>query len=133
MKEGKAAYLWGKLHFFEESHLFRALLAGNVAQVQDLRDGTYYDRFHIPLCTSAVLYKSNYKSCLFNSTLHVRPPPIFLFISTVTNCTMARHWCNTTWLSTRYWHCIRVTNLLNISTTCWKNVVLYHNHIINTL
>jgi hypothetical protein len=47
----------GKLFFFEEYHLSRALFAGNVAQVQDVIDGIGY--IYIPLWTLAVLCSSN--------------------------------------------------------------------------
>ena len=76
-KDGDAAYLWGQLLFFEEYHLFKALLAGDVAQVEDSIDGIdYFNLFHlIPLWTIAVLCNSNYKSFV-HLTWHVLPQPI---------------------------------------------------------
>ena len=75
---------------------------------------------------------------LVHVTLHALPQPIRIHrISAVTNCSMAGHWCDTSWLQTRYSISIRlcdgllveytdstasrVTNLLDISTTCWKH------------
>ena len=64
LKDVDAAYLWGRLLFFEEDHLFKTLLAGNAARVQVNR----WDRTHIPLWTIAVLCNSSYKSCWFHIT-----------------------------------------------------------------
>ena len=69
LKDVDAPYLWGRLLFFEEYHLFRALLAGNAARVQVNR----WDRTHIPLWTIAVLCNSSYKSYWFSITAHVLP------------------------------------------------------------
>ena len=114
--------MWRKLHFFEVSHIFRALLSGNVAQVQVLIDG----RLHIPLWTIAVLCNSSYKSCSFNikcsSTVN------WNIISTETDCVIPSGYkqdisirlCDGLLLEYTDGTASRVTNLLNISTTCWK-------------
>ena len=105
------------------------ILAGNVAKVQDLIHGMDYIFLFGQLLCCATQTAS-----LVHVTLHALPQPIRIHrILTVTNCTMAVHWCDTSWLQTRYSISIRlcdglvleytdgtasgVANLLNIPTT----------------
>ena len=92
VKEGAAAYLRGKLLFFEDYHLFRALLAGHVARVQDFKDEIDYIFL---LC--CVLRGATQATSLVDLTVHVLPQSANI-TSAVTDYTMAGHWCDTTWL-----------------------------------
>ena len=77
-----------KIGLLGEFHLFGALLAGNVAHVQDLIDGIdYIFIFGQLLCCA------NQTASLVHLTLQVFPHPIRIriIISTVTDCTMAMH------------------------------------------
>ena len=65
------------------------ILAGNVAKVQDLIHGMDYIFLFGQLLCCATQTAS-----LVHVTLHALPQPIRIHrISTVTNCTMAGHWC----------------------------------------